>query len=125
MAKAKISDQQQVEEYMQKLDHPLKAEIEQVRSILKLADLKLQERVKWNATSYHLDNVDLVTFNNRNPKLVHLVFHHPNIVNISSKLLQGDYKDRRMMYFSSMQEVEADAKELNSIICQLIRSLEN
>ncbi len=47
------SDEEKVNEYMSKLDHPLKAEIEAVRKIIKGADKKIAERIKWNAPSYY------------------------------------------------------------------------
>lgn len=108
-----------VNEYMHHLQHPLKAEIEAVRLILKNANPNIAERIKWNAPSYYYKK-DLVTFNLRASKHVHLVFHHPTIVNIPSSLLKGEYKDRRMLYFSSMQEVIAGKEELTHIINQLV-----
>ncbi len=83
-------DINQVNEYMIKLVHPLKTEIEVVRTIIKNADSKILERIKWNAPSYY-HKEDLVTFNPRATKHVHLVFHHAAIVKIKSSLLQGDY----------------------------------
>jgi len=35
-------------------------------------------------------------------------------------LLEGDYKDRRMMYFENMKEIRARKKELTRIIQELI-----
>ncbi len=61
----------------------MKAEIEAVRTIIKNADSKMLERIKWNAPSYYYKE-DLVTFNPRATKHVHLVFHHAAIVKIKS-----------------------------------------
>ena len=58
-------------------------------------------------------------------KTVHLVFHHSSIVKIKSGLLEGDYKDRRMMYLRTMQEVEANKKELENIMNELVTLIEN
>ena len=119
MAKAKPTDEQLVTEYMNKLEHPLKAEIEAVRSIIKNANNKISERIKWNAPSYYA-NADLVTFNHRDQNRVHLVFHHPAVVQIKSPLLEGDHKDRRMLYLNDMAAVKANKKELERIINDLI-----
>ena len=51
---------------------------------------------------------------------MHLVFHHPFIVKIKSKILVGDYKDRRMVYLHTMQEIKANKKELERIMNELI-----
>ena len=110
---------EQVNEYMKKLEHPLKAEIEATRAIIKNSNSKISERIKWNAPSFFYKE-DMVTFNHRTPKYVHLVFHHPFIVKIKSKILVGDYKDRRMVYLHTMQEIKANKKELERIMNVLI-----
>lgn len=109
--------------YMRKLKHPLKVEMETVRKIIKGVDKKISERIKWKAPSYHYNGTDMVTFNAWAEKNIHLVFHHPAIVKIKSSLLQGDYKDRRMMYFNSMKEVRAGKKELQRIMKELIEKI--
>ncbi len=117
-----MTDKEKVSEYMTKLKHPLKDEIEAVRKIIKGSDKKISERIKWNAPSYYYKE-DLVTFNHRNQKAVHLVFHHSAIVKIKSPLLLGDYKDRRMTYFKDMKEIKANKKELVRIMTALVKKI--
>jgi hypothetical protein len=120
---ASTTNREIVEEYMQQLQHPLKAEIEALRTIIKGADARINERIKWAAPSYYFKE-DLVTFNHRATKHVHLVFHHLAIVDIPSPLLEGDYKDRRMAYFPDMKAVNANKKELEKIMQELVRRIE-
>ncbi|MCC6463263.1 MAG: DUF1801 domain-containing protein [Saprospiraceae bacterium] len=123
-AKSKsISDAEQVAAYMDALEHPLKPEIDQVRRIIRDAHPGIAERIKWNAPSYYCRE-DLVTFHIRPQHHVHLVFHHAEIVNIPSPLLEGDYKDRRMAYFRDMAEVEAQQAELTRILNELVRRVQ-
>lgn len=117
------NDVAKVNEYMDKLEHPLKAEIELLRTIIKDANPKISERIKWNAPSYYYKE-DLVTFNPRATNHVHIVFHHEAIVKIHSKLLEGDYKDRRMVYLRNMEEVKATKKELERIMNALVNFME-
>jgi len=114
-----LSDAEKVKAYMALLEHPLKAEIEAIKEIIQNSNSKINERIKWNAPSYYYKE-DLVTFNHRNQKQVHLVFHHPTIVNIQSGLLEGDYKDRRMTYFADMAAVQANKAELEKIMNKLV-----
>ena len=107
----KLTDADKVAEYMTKLKHPLKAGMEAVRTIIRTTDKRISERIKWNAPSYYYKE-DMVTFNGWATKNIHLVFHHPFIVKIKSVLLEGDYKDRRMMYFNDMADVKKKKKEL-------------
>ncbi len=57
----KLTDEEKVAQYMEALDHPLKKEVEAVRSIIKKANPKLNERIKWNAPSYYYTD-DILTF---------------------------------------------------------------
>ena len=116
----KSTDADEVKEYMTALKHPLKKEMEAVRLIIKNADKRISERIKWKAPSYYYKE-DMVTFNGWATKNVHLVFHHPAIVKIKSELLEGDYKDRRMMYFIDMADVNKKKKELEKIIKELVK----
>ena len=121
---AKPTDTQVVEEYMKKLKHPLKKEIGTVREIVKKISKHINERIKWNAPSYYIKKenaeVDFLTFNHYKDKFVLLVFHHPTIVKIKSDLLKGEYKDRRLIYFESMKEINNNKKELGRIITELL-----
>jgi hypothetical protein len=122
MAK-KISDAEKISEYMNTLEHPLKKEIEAVRTIIKNANSKIAERIKWAAPSYYYKE-DLVTFNPRDKTLVHLIFHHPNIEKITSPILEGNYVSRRMTYLHNMEEIEANKAEVERILNQLVSFLD-
>ncbi len=122
---AKPSEAEQVSDYMHQLQHPLKTEINAVRDIIKNARAGISERIKWNAPSYYYKGVDLVTFHVREMKKVHLVFHNIAIVQVQSDLLEGDYKDRRMVYFQGIEDVEAHKNELERIMIAYTRLIEN
>ena len=107
-----------VNAFMKSLDHPLKDEIEAVRSIIR-SNKRIAERIKWNAPSFFYTD-DLATIHVKAKQHVHLIFHHPAIVKIRSAFLEGDYKDRRMMYFENMSEIKARKKELIRIIKELV-----
>jgi Domain of unknown function (DU1801). len=66
---------EQVEQYLSKLEHLLKAEIEEVRRIVLAADDRLTEHVKWNAPSFCVDGEDRITMNLRGRDSFLLVFH--------------------------------------------------
>lgn len=110
-----------VEVFMQDLDHPLKAEVEALRKIIRSASSEITEQIKWKAPSYSYRGEYLVTFNLRDTQRVHLVFHNPMIARIKSPLLEGEYADRRMTYFSDMQDIKAKKTELVQLLKQLIK----
>lgn len=116
-----VSRTDAVDKFMLGLSHPLKAEVEAVRSIIKGADKNIHEEIKWKAPSFNYNGEYLVTFNLRDVKRIHLVFHNPMIPKVKSDLLEGDYKDRRMMYFANMKDITAKKSELEKILKQLIK----
>jgi uncharacterized protein YdhG (YjbR/CyaY superfamily) len=121
---AKLTDEEQVKAYMDKLGPVAKSEIETVRKIIKGAHPKLSERIKWNAPSYYYKQ-DIVTFGPYKTHKLLLVFHHPAVVKVKSKLLQGDYKDRRLVYFKDKAEATKNKKELSGIINEIVRSIDS
>ncbi len=116
-----VSRTDAVDKFLQELSHPLKAEVEAVRSIVKGADKNINEEIKWKAPSFNYKGEYLVTFNLRDTKRIHLVLHNPMISKVKSDLLEGDYKDRRMMYFADMKDIKAKKTELEKILKQLIK----
>jgi uncharacterized protein YdhG (YjbR/CyaY superfamily) len=110
-----------VELFMAELDHPLKAEIETLRKIIKEANKEISEQIKWNAPSFSYRGNYLVTFNLRETKRIHLVFHNPLIPKVKSELLEGDYVDRRMTYFSNMKDIEAKKAKFQKVLKELVK----
>lgn len=116
-----VSRSDKVDEFLRDIRHPLTAEVEAVRSIIKGVNKDINEEIKWKAPSFNYKGEYLVTFNLRETKRIHLVFHNPNIPMIKSRLLEGDYKDRRMTYFSDMNDIKSKKTELEKILKQLIK----
>ncbi|WP_317896596.1 DUF1801 domain-containing protein [Aurantibacillus circumpalustris] len=118
----KITDTEQVTEWMLNSIYPLKPEIEKLRTIIKNSDKRISERIKWNAPSYYYME-DIVTFGPDRKGRILLVFHHPYVVKIKSDLLEGNYKDRRLAYFSDSKEVQLGKKELERIIKEIVNTI--
>lgn len=116
-----VSRTDKVDEFLRELNHPLTAEVEAVRSIIKGVNKDIAEEVKWKAPSFNYKGEYLVTFNLWETKRIHLVFHNPHIAKVKSKLLEGDYKDRRMAYFSDMKDLKAKKPLLEKVLRDLIK----
>ena len=115
-----VSRTDKVDAFLRELNHPLTAEVEAVRSIIKGVNKDINEEVKWKAPSFNFKGEYLVTFNLRDVKRIHLVFHNPQISKVKSKLLEGDYVDRRMAYFADMQDIKAKKPLLEKALKDLI-----
>jgi hypothetical protein len=105
----------EVDTYMDRLDHPLKAEVEAVRQIIKGVHAGITEQIKWNAPSFGYKE-HLATFNLHARQHVHLVFHNGAVLSDTSGLLQGNYPDRRMAYFTDMADVLAQKPALEKVV---------
>ncbi|GAB2833303.1 DUF1801 domain-containing protein [Ferruginibacter profundus] len=119
---AKLSDEEQVKDWINKLAPAAKKEIEAVRKMIKASSAKLAERIKWNAPSYYYKE-DILTFGPYKTNKLLLVFHHPAIVKVKSDLLQGNYKDRRLVYFKDKADAEKNKTELTRIIKELVKMI--
>ena len=120
---SKPTDEDAVKSWLDKLDAATRKQIDAVRKIIKSSSPLLNERIKWNAPSYYYKG-DIVTFGpSRKKDQVLLVFHHPNIVKIKSALLEGNYKDRRLVYFNSPTEITAGKKELGRIVKAVVKMI--
>lgn len=111
-----------VPEYLAALDHSLKDGIEELRVVF-LSMPGLEEKIKWNAPSYSVSVIDLFTFNFHDPSVIRLVFHYAPVVEISSDILEGTYKDRRLVYLKSMEEVRQQAAEIKRIANLLLEKV--
>ncbi|MGE8207329.1 DUF1801 domain-containing protein [Heyndrickxia sp. NPDC080065] len=121
-----LSVPEQMEEFMNNLEHPLKEEIEEVRNIILSTNDKITEHIKWNAPSYCYEGEDRITFNLYGKGFFRLVFHcgakikdrknnNPLIVDTSG-ILEWKSADRAIMKFTDKNDVKSKEEKLREII---------
>ena len=120
-ANTTMNNTEQVNEFMDKLEHPFKAEVQMIREIIRKVNTDITEQIKWNAPSFGYKGEYLVTFNLHATQHVHLVFHNPMISKVKNKLLEGDYDHRRMAYFSNENDIQAKKPALEKALKDLIK----
>jgi hypothetical protein len=123
MAKKAVNNTEKVNEFMNQLDHPFKAEVQVVRDIIKNVNEEITEEIKWNAPSFSYKGY-MATFNLWAKQHVHLIFHNGAILSNESGLLEGDYVDRRMVYFSNMEDVKAKQPALEKAIREWVNLMD-
>jgi uncharacterized protein YdeI (YjbR/CyaY-like superfamily) len=120
-----MNNTKKTDEFMAKLEHPLKAEMEALRSILMNANPKLEEDIKWGGPSFFYKE-DLATFNPRIKNYVALIFHKGELLNVKSDFLEAATKGKVYAKFYSMEQVTAQkaliGKMVNSWIELMDRS---
>lgn len=115
------NNSEQVDQFMEKLDHPFKAEVQMMREMIKRVNADISEQIKWNAPSFSYKGESLVTFNLWEKQKIHLVFHNPMISKVKSELLEGDYDHRRMAYFADQKDIHEKKAALEKVLKDLIR----
>lgn len=114
-ARGLVNESDKVDAWMAALEHPLKAEMQAVREAILAAHPGITERIKWAAPSFGY-KTDMATFNHRTDKHVHLVMHNGVAMNDTTGHLEGDYVDRRMMYFKDAGDVATKKKALQDAV---------
>jgi uncharacterized protein YdhG (YjbR/CyaY superfamily) len=92
-----------------------------IREIIQDVNPEITEQIKWNAPSFRYKGEYLVTFNLRAKEHIHLVFHNPMVSKVKSELLEGNYDDRRMAYFTDMQDILKKRLILKKALKDLIK----
>jgi len=109
-----------VDEYLAKKEHPLKAEIERVRSIILQSDPKVEETIKWSSPTFMYKG-NIASFFMNAKKHVSLMFHKGASIDDPSGLLQGDGKEGRSAKFKDLADIEAKKEALEAVIREWIR----
>jgi uncharacterized protein YdeI (YjbR/CyaY-like superfamily) len=110
-----MSNTRKVDDFMSKLEHPLKAEMDAVRSALVNASSKIEEDIKWGGPSFFYKE-DLATFNPRIKNYVALIFHKGELLNINSDFLEKATKGKVYAKFYSMDQVIANKELIEKMV---------
>ena len=105
----------QVDEFMDKLDHPLKAEMQRVREIILATDDKMSETIKWGGPTFMYQG-NLATLTPRTKRFVNLFFQTGSIIPNADGLLEGDAKEVRVARFHDMQDIDQKEAALQALV---------
>jgi hypothetical protein len=129
-----ISPKMSVSEFLNKLEHPFKVEIERLREIILSINPALTEQIKWNAPSYCFMGDDRITFRIYPPKSVQLIFHRGAKVRSDLEsfsfedptgLIKWATKERGVVTFLSVAEIEAKKENLRLLVEKWIEATVN
>jgi hypothetical protein len=121
---------QAVDEFMAQLQHPFKAEIQALREAVLGVDASISEGFKWNAPSFRTAEY-FATTNLRAKSGVGLIMHLGAkvrelpvggvVIDDPAKLLKWLAKDRAMIEFSNLAEIQGHTAALQSLLRQWVR----
>lgn len=116
-----------VNEYVSKLEEPLKTLVEAVRHSILETDPIIGEHIKWNAPAYYYNGEmkefdakeykrDLVVMNLRKGNVL-LIFPTGNVIDDGTEILEGNYSDgRRIITIGSVEDLIAKKSSLQRSI---------
>lgn len=132
-----ISEPEKVNDFIKALNHPFKDVAICLRSVILSADKNIGEGIYWNAPTFYFTG-KMKPFNVKEYKrfIVGYVFNRKDCLRLvflggasvtdKTGILEGDYKDgRRLVVFSSMDDVKKKEAALKAIIKELVKKLDN
>lgn len=127
---AKLSGHEQVVEYLHHLEHPLKAEIEEVRSFILSVDDQITEQIKWNAPSFCVQGEDRITLNLQGKGFFRIIFHCGAKVQThdikgvlpEDTLLEWASNDRAIVKILNLYDLEEKKEQLREVIVRWIEA---
>ncbi|XOV94201.1 MAG: DUF1801 domain-containing protein [Bacteroidota bacterium] len=121
----------EVSEFLDGLNHPLRNEIEQLRQIIINATSGLTENIKWNGPNYCYEDNDRITMKIQPPRQIQLIFHRgarkqeqpkAKLIQTSSNLLTWKENDRAIATFKDSSEIEKSEANLVEIVGKWIEA---
>lgn len=121
-----------VTDFLERLNHPLRKEIELLRGIILAANKNLSENIKWNGPNYSHHNEDRITMKIHPPTTIQLIFHRGAKKQIQPKnrLIQDQFglltwkeNDRAIATFKDEKAIKAAEDDLKNLVCMWIDSV--
>lgn len=125
------TEKDQVRLFMDRLDHPHKSAIDELRSAIKAADARIVEEIKWNAPSFKIDD-HFATFKLHPPKNIQLVLHRgakpkpverPFTLDDRHGIVQWKAPDRCVLVIESSEQALSLKDEIAGLVQQWIKLL--
>ena len=113
-----------IDDFLGKLNHPLKAEIEAAIKIIRGASSALEEDVKWGGPSFDYKE-PMATFNPRVTDFVAIIFHKGELLKESHELLEPGPKGKAYAKFRSMEDVKKHEEHLRNAVVEWIKIMDN
>jgi uncharacterized protein YdhG (YjbR/CyaY superfamily) len=121
-----------VTKFLDALNHPFRAAIEELRNDILSANDNLTENIKWNGPNYCYNHLDRITMKIQPPnKQVQLILHRgaskqtppkDKIISTTSELLIWKANDRAIITFKSLEAIKNGKPELIVIINEWINA---
>jgi hypothetical protein len=110
-----------IDEFVSKLKHPMKAEIEEIIKIFRTSK-ELEEDVKWGGPSFDYKE-PMATMNPRITDYVVFIFHKGELIKDKSGLLEPAPKGKAYLKFHSLKEIKDNKTNIQNIVKDWIKKM--
>lgn len=136
MAKVKLSDTEQVTQFIQQSKHPLADVMQALRELILSTDSDIAEHIKWNSPAFYYNGNmadfdakeykrDLVVYNIRKEDSILLIFPTGTVIDDPAGILEGNYADgRRMVTLKSIYDLNTKQEALQAVIKDWLSKIE-
>lgn len=131
-----VSEAASVDEFMQKLQHPMHDVMQYLRRFILGIDKNIGEGIYWNAPAFYYTGKMkpfvakeyrryIVGFNFYKQDTIRLIFLRGASATDATGILEGDYKDgRRIVSLKGIEDIKSKEAALKKIIKQLVKLME-
>ena len=121
----------EVTQFLDNLNHPLRKEIEELRQIILSSENGLIENIKWNGPNYCFNDADRITMRIQPQKQIQLIFHRgakkitqpvDKLINDESGILVWKENDRAITTFKSKDDIKKNKNDLCNIVKKWIEA---
>ena len=109
-----------IDEFVGKLQHPMKTEIEEAIKTIRSASKDLEEDVKWGGPSFDYKE-PMATMNPRITEYVVFIFHKGALIKDKSGLLEAAPKGKAYLKLHSMKEIKDNEANIQNIVNEWIK----
>jgi len=136
MAKPKLSNEEQVSEYISKLETPLAETVRYLTEIILETDTEIASHLKWNSVSFYYSGEmeefdpkeykrDLLVLNIHRKENLLIVFPTGYKIEDTSGFLEGNYTDgRRLAKIKDLADAKAKEDALQNVIKDWLSKIE-
>ena len=123
MPETKLSEEVTI--FLDKLNHPLRKEIDSLRNLILGSNNLLIENIKWNGPNYSWCGNDRITMRIQPPKQIQIIFHRgakkleqpqKRLINDETNFLSWKENDRAIVSFKSFDEIENSKTTLQKVV---------
>lgn len=115
-----MSKTNKIDEFVNKLKHPMKAEIEEAIKVIRGASKDLEEDVKWGGPSFDYKE-PMATMNPKITEYVVFIFHKSELIKDKTGLLEPASKGKAYLKLHSMKEIEDNKTKIQTIVKDWIK----